>query len=194
MRGIYTDYTKLYEKHHRTIESLADSLKDQAHHFYKQTICGHVVSNISHPPNELLIDDVVLNTMSDLDRIMAFHIVEKPTRYKYAAYIGFWWQRAKPFSCKLNDYSALPQLDDNVHDSLFLDICKSLNEIFITDIVLSLIRKQRPQANFPCVDRRKTFASEDIKDSIEYFLRYRQYTAQQLELFLKGLDVCPFVQ
>ena len=96
MRCVYTDYTKLYENYGHIIRPLANSLKNQAEFFYNQTVCGYKISDIAYPPNEILIDDVVLNTMSDLDRVMAYHAVEKPTRYKYAAYIGFWWQRNKP--------------------------------------------------------------------------------------------------
>jgi len=191
MRCVYANYTDLYKKYKHIIQPLANSLKNQAKYFYNQDICGYAISDIAYPVNEVLIDDIVLNTMSDLDRIMAYHIVEKPTRYKYAAYIGFWWQRAKPFSCKLNDYDAFPSIDDELATSLFMDICKSLNELFITGVMLSMIA--RPSTNGTCNERGKTFAYMDIQDSVHYFLKYRNYNAQDLELFLKGLDTCPLI-
>jgi hypothetical protein len=188
---VYTDYKKLYEKRHLTIESLANSLKNQAKFFYNQTICGYNISDIAYPVNEIIIDDIVLNTMSDLERVMAYHIVEKPTRYKYAAYIGFWWQRGKPFLCKLNDYTDFPEIADDTLNSLFMDLCKSLNELFITDVMLNMIR--RTPTDGVCADQSKIYNYEDLKDSLHYFLKYRNYTAQELELFLKGLDTCPLV-
>lgn len=171
------------------ITPFADMLKSEARLFYNRTVCGHVISDIAHLPNEVLIDDVVLNTMSDLDRVMAYHPVETPTRYKFAAYTGFWWQRSKPFSCKLHDYTTFQ--DNELLDPLFMDMCKSLNELFITDVMLSLIR--RCPTRDVCADQNKTFKYIDLKDSLHYFLKYRHYTAQGLELFLKGLDTCPLV-
>jgi hypothetical protein len=128
---------------------------------------------------------------------MAYHAVEKPTRYKYAAYIGFWWQRSKPFLCKLHDYPdfkhypAFQKIQDESAFMLFLELCKSLNELFITNFMLSLVQMQ-PTGNV-CVDHGKTFKYADLQDSLHYFLRYRHYTAQELELFLKGLNTCPLV-
>jgi hypothetical protein len=187
---VYDSYTDLYEKHDKEIERFADLLKSQAKDFYEnRKVGGFSISDITHPANGILIDDIVLNTISDLVRIKAYHKVETPTRYKYAAYIGFWWQRSKPFLCKLGNYTEFPELNDDTLDSLFLELCKSVNELFITDVMLSLI-KIKPTNGF-CADIKKTVAFADIKDSLYYFLKYRHYSAQGLELFLKGLNTCP---
>lgn len=189
MRCVYTSYKDLYEKRSYIIEPLSDSLKSQAKYFYENhNVGGYKISDITHPANEILIDDVVLNTISDLERVIAYHVVEKPTRYKYAAYIGFWWLRSKPFLCKPINY---PEIDDETLNSLFIDLCKSVNELFITDVMLSLV-KIKPTSSF-CVDRNQTLAFADLKDSLLYFLKYRHYTAQELELFLKGLNTCPLL-
>jgi len=190
---VYTDYKELHKKYCHIIEPLADSLKNQAKHFYENHKVGDFpISDIAYPANEILIDDIVLNTVSDLDRIMSYHAVEKPTRYKYAAYIGFWWQRSKPFLCKLPNYTVFPEIDDNTLNSLFLDLCKSVNELFITDVMLSFI-KIKPTGGL-CTDattNKKILTYIDLKDSLHYFLKYRHYTAQDLELFLKGFNTCP---
>lgn len=192
MRSKYDNYTDLYQRHSHIIQPLADNLKSQAKYFYEnQKIGGFAISDIAYPANEILIDDVVLNTISDLDRVMAYHPVGNPTRYKYAAYIGFWWQRSKPFMCKFSNYTELPQIADDTLDTLFMDLCKSVNELFITDVMLSLI-EIKPTSG-PCADRPRTFVYNDLKDSLHYFLKYRHYTAQELELFLKGLNTCPLV-
>jgi hypothetical protein len=157
--------------------------------FFEKTVAGHKISDIALPANEVVIDDVVLNTMSDMSRIMAYHPVEKPTRYKYAAYLGFWWQRGKPFSCKLQNYSEFPEIEDGLLNSIFRDLCMSLNELFIADVMLSMI-KLYPTEDV-CADITSTFTRIQLKESLLYFLKYRQYTAQGLELFLKGLGTCP---
>lgn len=191
MRGVYADYTDLSARYKKVIPEFANSLKKQASDFYSKKICGYLVSTIAHPANELLIDDVVVNTISDLDRIARYHKVEKTTRYKYAAYMGFWWQRAKPFSCKLN-YNEFPKFADNVSKTRFLELCRSINEIFLTDAMLSFTRRAR-SGQVRCIGHGELFQYIDILDSLQYFLKYRQYTAQELELFLKGLDTCPLV-
>jgi len=183
------DYVKLYEAHGFTMESLADTLTKQAKYFYEQqTVCGYRIFDIAHPPNEILIEDIVLNTMSDLDRLMKYHPVKVPTRYKYAAYTGFWWLRGKPFSCKLSHAEAA----DKLSDPRFRDLCTSLNEVFIIDFMLSMIQLQRGPLKTPCDGRGNTLSYMTLKDSLHYFLKYRYCSAQELELFLKGIDTCPF--
>ena len=189
MRCVYADYKDLMQRYKHVVVPFANRLKSAAHYFYGRTVCGYRISDIANPPNEILIDDVVMNTVSDLDRIMAYHPVESPTRYKFAAYTGFWWQRTKPFSCKKHDYSTIAE--NKLNDPTYLNLCKSLNETFIVDVMLSLIYR-RPTGDF-CTDRSKTFSYIDTQDSLHYFLMYRHYTAQELELFLKGLDTCPLV-
>ena len=189
MKGVYTDgYGKLYEEYGCVMSSLANTLTKQANHFYNQTVCGYNISEIAYPPNEIIIEDIVLNTMSDLNRLMNFHPVTKPTRYKYAAYTGFWWLRGKPFLCKL-DYATAAK---NLSDPHFRDLCTSLNEIFIIDFMLSMIQLKRNPTETPCADHVQTFPYMELKDSLHYFLKYRHCTAQELELFLKGIDTCPF--
>jgi len=189
MRCVYTDYVELYKRQGHVIVAFANLLKGEAMSFYRRTLWGRAISDIAYPPNEIIIDDVVLNTVSDLCRVMDYHPVEKPTRYKFAAYTGFWLQRGKPFSCKLHDYT--PFREDELLDPLLINLCKSINELFIVDVMLSQVRIQPTGGR--CTDWSKTFRYEDIKDSLHYFLKYRHYTAQELELFLKGLATCPLV-
>jgi hypothetical protein len=191
MRCVYADYKDLHNRYGHIIESFTSGLRSEAGRFYGQAVNGYAISDIAYPPNNILIDDIVLNTVSDLDRVMAYHPVEKPTRYKYAAYIGFWWQRGKPFLCKLHDYSTFRKIEDENVATFFLELCKSLNELFITNFMLSLIQRQSTGGG--CADHSNTFKYVDLQDSLHYFLKYRHYTAQELELFLKGLDTCPLI-
>jgi hypothetical protein len=171
----------------------------RADDFYNGNILGIKVSDIAYAPNLMLIEDVVLNTIVDIERIKKYHAVDNPTWYKYAAHVGFWWQRVKPFLCKIDDYKALHEMSQKLtplgiaQEDLFpfiLDICKSINEIFICGFLIKMI--QRPSRQTTCdANRDKMVNYEDMKDSLEYFLRYRHYNAQSLELFLKGLNTCP---
>ena len=184
MRCVYVDgYKMLFEKHGNVVAWLADTLTRQSDHFYGQTVCGHAISDIAYPPNPIIIEDIVLNTMSDIERLVEYHQVVKPNRYKYAAYTGFWWMRGKPFLCKLDRNSSA----DKLADPLFRDLCTSLNEVFITDFMLSMLQNQRlPEGKENTDDGYISYMA--IKDSLQYFLKYRHYSAQALELFLKGID------
>jgi hypothetical protein len=187
---------ELTAKDIETVEIIANDLKDKALVFYDDNIRGINVSDIIYPPNEVIIDEVVLNTITDIKRIKDFHPVEKPTFYKYAAYIGFWWLRGKPLLCKAHDYKYVEDKFTKEDFEFITDICKSVNEIFITDVMLDIIQMPPLGGSTLCIKSQtndSTLVSyTDIKDSLCYFLRYRQYNAQELELFLKGLNVCPF--
>lgn len=200
MRCTYTDYKDIYLKNKTLIESLDRDLSRRAAAFYNSNILGIPVSELIYNPNFTLIDDVVLNTIVDLDRIKSYHPVNNPTRYKYAAYLGFWWERIRPFLCRADGYKRLrvlsqkltaPEVPVDEAFPIVLDIYKSVNEIFICDYILKTVQIPSNQTTV-CVDSQgKTIDYNDIKDSLEYFLRYRNYNAQNLELFLKGFNVCP---
>lgn len=195
MRSAYTDY-KVYAENAEIVERVVDDLKDRAIAFYESKIHGVSVSDIIYPPNEIIIDDIVLNALADIKRIKDFHPVEKPTFYKYAAYIGFWWQREKPLSCKVRDYGCLEEITTIETFDAIIDVCKSVNEVFLTDAVLDIIQVYPTGESSFCAQNQdggsRLVSYTDIKDSLCYFFRYRHYSAQELEIFLKGLNVCPF--
>jgi len=201
VRCTYSDYKSVYTKNKKVVKDLDRDLIRRASGFYNSKILGISVSDLIYEPNLALIDDVVLNTIVDLDRIKMYHPVNRPTRYKYAAYIGFWWERIRPLLCKASDYKALlalsqklkaPGLSANKAFPVVLDISKSINEIFMCDFILDMIRIPPGQTTVCVGSKNKTIVGyNDIKDSLQYFLRYRNYNAQNLELFLKGLNVCP---
>jgi hypothetical protein len=187
-------------RYENIIVALGSDLCKKAFEFYNSNLLGISVSDLSHVPNLSLIEDVVLNTIVDLNRIKMYHPVNNPTRYKYAAYIGFWWERIQPFGCKVSDYKQLRALSQNLVAQnipvseaypTVLDISKSINEIFVCDYILKMIQihTDQPVERVSCYG--KTVNYTDIKDSLEYFLRYRSYNAHDLELFLKGFNVCP---
>jgi len=200
VRCTYTEYKDLFQKNKKIIVDLDRDLSKRAAVFYNSSILGVPVSELIYDPNFTLIDEVVLNTIVDLDRIKKYHPVNNPTRYKYAAYLGFWWERIKPFLSKASDYNQLRLLSQKLTApgvsageaySIVLDISKSVNEIFISDYILKTIQIPSNQSAVCDSGQGKTIDYDDIKDSLEYFLRYRNYNAQNLELFLKGLNVCP---
>jgi hypothetical protein len=199
MRGRYTEYKDIYKDCEKTVIKLGRDLMVRADGFYNSNVLGVKVSDIVYTPNLMLIEDVVLNTIVDIERIKKYHPIDNPTRYKYAAHIGFWWQRVKPFLCKVDDYKALREMSQKLtplgiaQEDLFpfiLEICKSINEIFMCDFIIEMI-KIPPNQTTCDADRDKMVEYEDMKDSLEYFLRYRHYDARGLELFLKGLNTCP---
>jgi len=195
VRTVCVDYVKLRAEWGELIEKTADNLKERAKVFYDGKILEVNVSDIIYPPNEILIDDVVLNAVADINRIKGFHPVGKPKFYKYAAYIGFWWQRVKPLLCKAHDYKYLEKILKNAEFDVVIDICNSVNEEFIADVMLDIIQIPPTGGSSLCIKNHadsKLVPYTDIRDSLSYFLRYRHYSAQELEIFLKGLNVCPF--
>jgi hypothetical protein len=191
MRVVYTSYIALCRKYKDFIALLSNNLKSHVKVFYNSTASGHLISDIAHPANEFLIDDVVINAVSDLDRIKGYHIVRDPNRFKHAAYIGFWWQRSKPLASKIYNYS-VPSSGSKSSFSRYIDLGRSLNEIFISDFMLTMIQMRFTEV--VCAEQNNTLPYAALKDSLCYFLKYRPYTAQELELFLKGFATCPAPQ
>ena len=182
MRGLYTNYENIYANNRPLIKTLDKDLIKMAERFHASSLMGIKVSDLIHNLNTTLIDEVVLNTIVDLDRVKKYHPVDKPTCYKYAAYLGFWWERIRPFSCKVDDYQDLRLLSEqlnapNVESGdafpIVLEVSRSINEIFICNYILKKIKIPSAQAT-ACVDNQgKIISYNDIVDSLEYFLRYR---------------------
>ncbi|MCL2163286.1 MAG: hypothetical protein FWH55_02600 [Oscillospiraceae bacterium] len=193
MRTVYGNYIELYDKYGEEIYNWCIILKEQAFAFYNKNIDGVSISDIAYEPNEILIEEVVLNTIDDLNRIKNYHDVSKPSMQKYAAYIGFWWQRVKPLSPKVQNLKDSMLYKGNELDRFKITLCESLNETFITDLLFSYININHEHSEVYCSEWEKKDKYQDLKGSLRYFLKYRHYSAQDLELFLKGADVCPLI-
>ena len=159
-----------------------------------------LTSHISHLPNNLLLHQAVINALSDIKRIKEYHSVGNVELIKFAAYIGYWLARAKPFALKLENYAAPIQKNGVMQCGVF-NFCISLNEAFVADFIFAAVFCKDVEAdvlsaNNTCLHMRrehgvKFLPSETILSSLHYYLCYRLRGAQELELFLKGLLACP---
>jgi hypothetical protein len=186
---------KFFEEHPKlkdVVEKLANSMKAQARVFYNSEIGSHKVSDLICPPNELLINEVVINAVVDIERVRAFHTVEHPTRYKYAAYVCYWWLKAKPMYPAVHTEEEFGIAAEDVFKTVQYSLLTSVNEIFLCNFIMAMICKMDANGGDICTNYALVGDSfSDLMGSLVYFLQYRVFTAQQLEMVLKALNVCP---
>ena len=170
-------------------------------------------SRVSYPPSRLLIHWAVASAVSDLKRVKDYHKIGKIEPVKVAAYVGYWLARAKPFHPKIDEYAEFyrdskryprypaPISKLEVLQNGTFNFCLSVNEAFVKDFILGIvfykgISDGMAKINGICSEARGKhqfgiIVPETIHESLLYYLRYRLRTAQELELFLKGLLACP---
>jgi hypothetical protein len=158
------------------------------------------LSNVSYPPNNLLIHQAVINAFSDIKRIKEFHDIGKVDTLKFTAYICYWLAKAKPFGLRIDEYVS-PIKESGTFQAGVFNLCVSINEMFIADFIFATtFFKDASQnvmnANRVCSQSRKdgnfrSLCHKTIRESLHYYLCYRLRSAQELELFLKGLLACP---
>lgn len=68
--------------------------------------------------SESLLDQVIVDAVEDLKRIIDFHPTKKPNIIKEAAYICYWWLKRKPIMVS-NNIASLDISDDNKINLLF---------------------------------------------------------------------------
>jgi len=193
VRRKFDNYKQFFEKKPELLlktEKLANSLKEQAYDFYNQTINGCVLSEMIAPPNELLINEIVINAIVDIDRVCAFHPVKNPTRYKYAAYISYWWLKMRPLYPVIQNEKDAGIVAEEVINTMPYAIMTSVNEIFVCDFIMAVVG--RTEACKPCECYESICDNiDDFRGSLVYNLQYRLSTAQQLEMCFKALNICP---
>ena len=210
MNRFNKDYVEEFRNdanYERTLEFWSDFTKTLADEFYNTSIdVGGLdvkISQISNKPNHILIDNAIINAVSDIKRIRDYHQIGKAENLKFAAYVGFWLAKAKPYALKIDDYNVSPLTEKGVLQKGVKNLCFSINEVFITEFVLTVIfANQIPQAVVSisdiCLDACNSHnysltSKDDVKDLLHYHLCYRLRCAQELELFLKGLLACPII-
>jgi hypothetical protein len=201
--GTYTEdfddpeYEECLRTWQNVVRSMADRFSTSLHN-----IAGIKIrlSNVSFPPNNLLIHQAVINAFSDIRRIKEFHDIGKVDTLKFTAYIGYWLAKAKPFGLRIDEYVS-PIKENGIFQAGVFNLCVSINEMFIADFIFATtFFKDASQnvmdANRVCSQSRKvgnfrSLCHKTIRESLHYYLCYRLRSAQELELFLKGLLACP---
>ena len=161
------------------------------------------VRDICYPPNRLLCDRAVINALTDIKRAREYHPIKNTELTKFAAYIGYWLTRSKPFMLKLDEYEIEPiGAKNNKGQRGGLNACFSVNEQFVASFMISTVLAQNignvagvvdvyeACSNYHKENRLRSCATDSMNDSLCYYLEFRSRGAQELELFLNGLLTC----
>jgi hypothetical protein len=126
--------------------------------------------------NSFLIQEIVCDYFADIQRLKEFHELERTNPIKVAAYTAFWISRRKPL------YLVCDAIDEEVvaqHPELV-----DINEWFSTFVLIADAFDKRTPL-FMGLFETKSF--NIFSQNVRYFLIYRIFTAQALELALVGL-------
>lgn len=118
--------------------------------------------------NHEILNIVMLDYFTDLDRLKGFEGIERANKNKISAYMSYWWLRRKPLQI--------------IGDVLGQEELVYINEKFIATFI---------SKDFMYENRRKVLSNKKCQKCIEhiyYHLKYRLYTPQTLELLLMGID------
>jgi hypothetical protein len=113
--------------------------------------------------NELVLTNTVLDYFADLSRLKTFHHIENVNEVKLLAYESYWFLRRKPLQQLKNDDEVL-----------------YANEQFILTKITNFLTDEKDKKNLLLQEEKMKF----FKDSLFYYLKYRNLTAQVIEFFL----------
>lgn len=114
-----------------------------------------------------ILDHVIIDYYVDIDRLKRFQEIEYTNNTKIYAYLAYWLLRHKPIQIK----------NTESHDHIFI------NEQFVAEMIQSFL------FDYPSTVIIKEEKEESIKDFLEtlvYYFKYREYTAQSIELIILG--------
>jgi hypothetical protein len=152
-------------------------LLEYAFEFYK-ILSKNIGVKLDLVISENLLDQVIVDTIEDLKRLVDFHPTRNPNTIKEVAYITFWWLKRKPLFI-VDDISKL-KINSAVKAKL-----NFINELFlipyieqrIFDFTKDIICKNRKIKEFEA-------QWEQAREYIRYFLQYRADSAKSIEAFI----------
>lgn len=113
--------------------------------------------------NELVLGFALIDYFEDVERLKLFHNVEHINSVKVVSYMSYWILRRKPIQLKV--------LDKNI---LYI------NEQYVLAYLLEFFSSRKKGL---LVTRENSGLKSFVK-SLYYFLKYRAYSAQSIELFI----------
>lgn len=119
--------------------------------------------------DEVLLMHAVLDYFSDVSRLKKFHHINHINEIKVTAYESFWLLRRKPLQVVKED-----------QDSDYLSF---VNEKFVFSRIAAFLVEDRMEQVLRESDKK---AFLNYLDTLYYFLKYRQYDPQMLELMILG--------
>lgn len=125
---------------------------------------------ISSNSYQYLIEHIVIDYFVDIDRLKEFQEIKFVNEIKIHAYLAYWILRHKPL--QVTGY-------DGQDDLVFI------NEEFVTDFLLSFLFSQ-PE-NVPFIGEQEEKIDDFVK-TLKYYLSYREYSAQSIEIMLLSFN------
>jgi hypothetical protein len=113
--------------------------------------------------NELALANTVFDYFADISRLKAFHHIEAVNEVKILAYESYWFLRRKPLQQLENDNETL-----------------CVNEQFILTRIVEFLTDEKDENNLLLHEEKMRF----FKDTLFYYLKYRNLNAQTIEFFL----------
>ncbi len=128
--------------------------------------------------NSILLGNTVMDYYTDMVRIKEFHPIEFTNVYKRIGYMVYWFLKRKPIQI--------------ISDSKDVDV--DINERFMVSYIinefLNAKGKKNPDVKWSeCWSRIPDKRKNNFFDNWVYFLTYRGYTAQTLELALMNFEM-----
>lgn len=130
--------------------------------------------------NTVLLSYAVIDYFADIKRLKQFHNITNTNTAKIYAYTAFWLLREKPIQIvtNYNNDDLTTEDKDEVNKYLYL------NEKFVTTYIISNILSDLDISVFSL---EPDFVSE-FYTLLLYNFKFRNYTAQSLELTIKGFQ------
>ena len=119
--------------------------------------------------DEVILIHTVLDYFTDVGRLKKFHHIHHINEVKVIAYESFWLLRRKPLQVLAAD-----QQDD---------VLAFINEKFVFSRIAAFLVREKKNMVLKDGDK-KSFLN--YLDTLYYFLKYRQYDPQVLELMILG--------
>lgn len=119
--------------------------------------------------SKLLLSEVIIDYFNDIKRIKDFHTsIEKANSEKVIAYTSYWFLQRKP----------LQVIDSSVVKSQKLS---TINERFVLQYICSYLSARERETHLLL---RKNVGLKNFSSFLMYYLIYRLYNAQSLEMIL----------
>lgn len=165
IESIYSNYDELLEEFSEdVIRNRYAFLYKEASEFLKSMELAESVQ-----VNEVLLMHTVLDYFSDVSRLKKFHHIHHINEVKVVAYESFWLLRRKP----------LQVIKEKEED----DFLSFVNEKFVFSRIAAFLVEDSMDQVLKKADKR---AFLNYLDTLYYFLKYRQYDPQMLELMILG--------
>lgn len=165
IESIYSNYEDLIEEFTEVvIRSRYAFLHKECNEFLKSMNLADAVR-----VDEVLLMHAVLDYFSDVSRLKKFHHINHINEIKVISYESFWLLRRKPLQV--------------VKENQNSDFLSFVNEKFVFSRIAAFLVEDKMELVLREEDKK---AFLNYLDTLYYFLKYRQYDPQMLELMILG--------